>query len=219
MKKVKSIGILASITALAIGAGATYAWFTDTADPTSLTVNAATIAIDSVTMDAKTEDRLPGEEIGFLDWEFDNQSSRPSVVEFSLTADKIAFADDENGDYNPEDREARKNFLLKELNKSFLATGITSGNNLRYPDEDNGRIYLWLNDGDQLDNGGQFSITLTIPEELGGNVGAFEGSGTPDRLEEHGAIITLNCQAYAVQGTYAALADVFGPDVADYFFQ
>lgn len=222
MKKIKALGLFTGITMLAIGASATYAWFTSSADPVDLVVDTATIAIAGSEMTAELANKLPGESIGFVDWTLANNSTRESVVAFSLSAADITYSGGETFDAE------RKALLLEMLNDpaNLTITGITSGENPVYTDQNTGYQYIWLDSGDQLDDG-KFSITLTIPDELGGNVTISGGLHTEDPMdnrtadhpEEHGAIITLSCQAHAVQGTYAAINDVFGSEVADYFFQ
>jgi hypothetical protein len=74
------------------------------------------------------------------------------------------------------------------------------------------------------------SITLSIPEELGGNVDDGIGGFTPSyglnenavgdapasaRLNEQGALFKINLSANAVQGTKAAVMDVFSLSATD----
>lgn len=206
----KLVIIAASVLTLAICSVATYAWFTNSSETTSLQVNAAKIEVDILTKEVGLEVILPGEVFTFDELDFDNLSSRESVVEFSISAVDIRGWD-ENDDLSEE----RKELLLKELNNpdNIKMDGVKAGNNKSYRDPDSGNVYIWLDGGQNLD--GTFSISMEMPKELGGNYPYGENS--IDYQNEHNAIVSCNIKAFAVQGTSAAVEDIFGTAIADEF--
>jgi len=197
MKKAKLIGLVAGLMALAVGMGATYAWFTNTATGDEINVTAATIsvAIGEVETEANDlENKLPGETASapFL---VENTGSREAVVKLTPTG---LTAKDGKGITIDAERLA----LITTDLKAVLDASYT----IYDPDDGSGSVYVWMDAGDEIE--GEISITLT--GEFGGN---YLGSGTvrtPDVPDEHGSVFTFTYEAYAVQGTQDAVKDIWG---------
>ena len=196
MKKAKLIGLVAGLMALAVGMGATYAWFTNTATGEEINVSAATISVTTGLVETEANDlenKLPGETAS-APFSVENTGSREAVVK--LTPTGLTAVDGEGATIGA----ARLALITTDLKAVLDAASYT------VYDAGDGSVYVWMDAGAVVE--GEISIALT--GEFGGN---YLGSGTdrtPDVPDEHGSVFTFEYEAYAVQGTQDAVEDIWG---------
>ena len=197
MKKAKLIGLVAGLMALAVGMGATYAWFTNTATGDEINVTAATISVATGLVETEVNDllnKLPGETAS-APFTVTNTGSREAVVK--ITPVGLSAVDGKEVEITAE--------RLAEITTDLVATLGTTTNRTYAAGNS---VYVWMDPAAVVE--GEISITLT--GEFGGN---YLGSGavrTPDVPDEHGSVFTFEYEAYAVQGTQNAVEDIWGSE-------
>lgn len=211
MKKNKIIALVVGIISIAVLSLATYAWFTTRADTVAVNATAAKLGIEAnelVDSNGKGYPYLPGETIIFNNQEEDdyfikNTGNREVVVrvQFKITG--------ETGILESGSRELIGDNRLVDIVK--FTGGEELGGLVRL-DSDSAVYYVYLKPGETVDAG---DVTIELLPELGGNVkDSTKVRGlTDDVPDEQGAVFTLTYEIDAVQGTEAAVRDVFGlPD-------
>lgn len=219
-KKSKIIGIVAGVMSLAIGAGATYAWYVSETPAVYATVNTATVNIEGQELTADFGgELLPGETItknagSANSHVITNNSTRDTIMRISIDKDNLQWTFN-NGTVTPE-REAR---LTDALVNSANASGITvtpNNNNVKFIFADETGAYFWVKAGQDIN---RIALGLKIPEILGGNIpdqnDAKEDIFDQDRPEEQNATITFDIAAKAVQNSEGAIIANYSQDVAD----
>jgi len=208
MKKAKLIGLVAGLMALAVGMGATYAWFTNTATGDEINVTAATISVaigEVDTEEGALDNKLPGETAS-APFSITNTGSREAVVK--ITPVGLTAVDGEGDEIDPIER-------LPLITKDLIATLDAAEYKIYDPNDGSGSVYVWMAPAAVVD--GDISITLT--GELGGNYQGEGATRSVDRPNEHGSVFTFEYEAYAVQGTEDAVWDIWrDTDLVDAMF-
>lgn len=220
MKKRKVLGAIAGVVAIAIAAGATYAWFVSTPEAQTVQITAAKIEVglnETIAVNTSISDiALPGELVTEDDQsiKITNDSTRPAVL--CLSGGKF----DPKQSFLKVSDEARKAKLIKLCNDNIkISFGLTQdeidAGDILFTETTNG-YYFYLPVGMVPECFNQ-DFAFTVPGQLGGNY--FQsGSEDDDKLDyqnEHKAEMVYTLNVKAVQASKVAIGDIFPDDATD----